>query len=76
MGWIIYDTQYRAIKRYTHSETAAKRMVTAHNRKAIVALMQARNIESAGVSEWKYCDWNQYESMFAENYQKNSWQYR
>ena len=68
MGWVVYDKTDGKLLRYYNQASKAKAQVTGHNRKAIMDGLRGRR----GI-EWDFCEWSDYEKVFAEYYTKNKW---
>lgn len=69
MGWIVYDKTDGELLRYYDRESKAKAQVTGHNRKAIMDALRGYS----RTTEWDFCEWSDYEKIFAEYYTKNKW---
>lgn len=68
MGWVVYTKNDGELLRYYDQESKAKAQVTRHNRQAIMDGLRGHH----GI-EWDFCEWSDYEKIFAEYYTKNKW---
>lgn len=71
MGWIVYKKSTGELLRYYDQKSKAQAQVTGHNRRAIMESLRATSRYSSPVTEWDFCEWQEYEGIFAKYYTQN-----